>query len=114
MTDREIHILGGLSRDLSNKAIARELGLSNETVKWYIAKMLAKLGAQDRHQAVDRARAFGVLPMFQAKAWSNIMFTPGGPTRSEEHTSELQSLMRISYADFCVTKKKMYNSDNSN
>src|SRR3546814_2701968 len=26
--------------------------------------------------------------------------------RSEEHTSELQSLMRISYADFCVKKKK--------
>src|SRR3546814_3783155 len=26
--------------------------------------------------------------------------------RSEEHTSELQSLMRISYADFCFTKKK--------
>src|SRR3546814_9136709 len=28
------------------------------------------------------------------------------PTRSEEHTSELQSLMRISYAVFCLTKKK--------
>src|SRR3546814_10791789 len=27
-------------------------------------------------------------------------------TRSEEHTSELQSLMRISYADFCLKKKK--------
>src|SRR3546814_8653932 len=27
------------------------------------------------------------------------------PTRSEEHTSELQSLMRISYAVFCLTKK---------
>src|SRR3546814_1974496 len=27
-------------------------------------------------------------------------------TRSEEHTSELQSLMRISYAVFCLTKKK--------
>src|SRR3546814_8864438 len=26
-------------------------------------------------------------------------------TRSEEHTSELQSLMRISYADFCLKKK---------
>src|SRR3546814_6035286 len=26
--------------------------------------------------------------------------------RSEEHTSELQSLMRISYADFCLKKKK--------
>src|SRR3546814_8418987 len=29
-----------------------------------------------------------------------------GAGRSEEHTSELQSLMRISYAVFCLTKKK--------
>src|SRR3546814_6810724 len=29
-----------------------------------------------------------------------------GPTRSEEHTSELQSLMRISYAVFCLKKTK--------
>src|SRR3546814_4772107 len=29
-----------------------------------------------------------------------------GPPRSEEHTSELQSLMRISYAVFCLKKKK--------
>src|SRR3546814_9289882 len=28
--------------------------------------------------------------------------------RSEEHTSELQSLMRISYADFCLKKKKQH------
>src|SRR3546814_5004382 len=31
---------------------------------------------------------------------------PGGEKRSEEHTSELQSLMRISYAVFCLKKKK--------
>src|SRR3546814_7373886 len=31
---------------------------------------------------------------------------PTGLVRSEEHTSELQSLMRISYADFCLKKKK--------
>src|SRR3546814_10793830 len=31
---------------------------------------------------------------------------PGGAIRSEEHTSELQSLMRISYAVFCSKKKK--------
>src|SRR3546814_4015377 len=31
----------------------------------------------------------------------------GGPVRSEEHTSELQSLMRISYAVFCLKKKKV-------
>src|SRR3546814_3919536 len=30
---------------------------------------------------------------------------PGGGGRSEEHTSELQSLMRISYAVFCLKKK---------
>src|SRR3546814_6867330 len=30
----------------------------------------------------------------------------GGRARSEEHTSELQSLMRISYAVFCLKKKK--------
>src|SRR3546814_7334571 len=32
----------------------------------------------------------------------------GEPLRSEEHTSELQSLMRISYAVFCLKKKKKY------
>src|SRR3546814_4537197 len=31
-----------------------------------------------------------------------------GAMRSEEHTSELQSLMRISYAVFCLKKKKKY------
>src|SRR3546814_4558414 len=30
---------------------------------------------------------------------------PASPDRSEEHTSELQSLMRISYAVFCLKKK---------
>src|SRR3546814_9105804 len=35
---------------------------------------------------------------------------PTGTWRSEEHTSELQSLMRISYAVFCLKKKKkIYN-----
>src|SRR3546814_10733957 len=34
--------------------------------------------------------------------WQDL--TPAG--RSEEHTSELQSLMRISYAVFCLKKKK--------
>src|SRR3546814_8366333 len=34
--------------------------------------------------------------------------------RSEEHTSELQSLMRISYAVFCLKKKKKKNKKHSN
>src|SRR3546814_1823491 len=33
--------------------------------------------------------------------------------RSEEHTSELQSLMRISYAVFCLKKKKVTHVDNT-
>src|SRR3546814_1491751 len=40
---------------------------------------------------------------------SYILYGPlanGATTRSEEHTSELQSLMRISYAVFCLKKKK--------
>src|SRR3546814_1763669 len=34
-------------------------------------------------------------------------------TRSEEHTSELQSLMRISYAVFCLKKKKHNRNNNT-
>src|SRR3546814_2340288 len=37
---------------------------------------------------------------------STIYFNPAG--RSEEHTSELQSLMRISYAVFCLKKKNTH------
>src|SRR3546814_1356702 len=36
---------------------------------------------------------------------ATIAGTSFGRHRSEEHTSELQSLMRISYAVFCLTKK---------
>src|SRR3546814_2314713 len=35
-----------------------------------------------------------------------LLGPPGTGKRSEEHTSELQSLMRISYAVFCLQKKK--------
>src|SRR3546814_2606530 len=35
------------------------------------------------------------------------------PCRSEEHTSELQSLMRISYAVFCLKKKKTPTQDHT-
>src|SRR3546814_9069089 len=46
----------------------------------------------------------------------NLVATDGSPSpaqreRSEEHTSELQSLMRISYAVFCLKKKKQTDTD---
>src|SRR3546814_7779424 len=37
----------------------------------------------------------------------SVLNTPAASIRSEEHTSELQSLMRISYAVFCLKKKKI-------
>src|SRR3546814_5992892 len=40
--------------------------------------------------------------------FERLLFDVGG--RSEEHTSELQSLMRISYAVFCLKKKKHSNA----
>src|SRR3546814_10763915 len=40
--------------------------------------------------------------------------TLGRAGRSEEHTSELQSLMRISYAVFCLKKKKNNNQNTTN
>src|SRR3546814_10220933 len=42
------------------------------------------------------------LPVPKRADWHR---TIAGPGRSEEHTSELQSLMRISYAVFCLKKK---------
>src|SRR3546814_9975644 len=38
--------------------------------------------------------------------------TPASDSRSEEHTSELQSLMRISYAVFCLKKKNNTSHNN--
>src|SRR3546814_4493833 len=38
-------------------------------------------------------------------AWMLLLLPPSAFLRSEEHTSELQSLMRISYAVFCLKKK---------
>src|SRR3546814_3518817 len=41
------------------------------------------------------------------RLFSGAMLGIRNPTRSEEHTSDIQSLMRISYAVFCLKKKKI-------
>src|SRR3546814_4011654 len=46
------------------------------------------------------------LPLADALARLHALFADEAVLRSEEHTSELQSLMRISYAVFCLKKKK--------
>jgi DNA-binding NarL/FixJ family response regulator len=46
-----------VARGLTNKAIARELGLSPGTVKVHVERLLAKLGVTDRTQAAVMATA---------------------------------------------------------
>src|SRR3546814_3697296 len=64
----------------------------------------------------DHALDFGVISLsaqgYRYRSTRTVAPEPpmtpveGGNERSEEHTSELQSLMRISYAVFCLKKKK--------
>src|SRR3546814_10115624 len=58
------------------------------------------------------------VPVLFIQVGGSISFAPegDGEQRSEEHTSELQSLMRISYAVFCLKKKKkkMYQEHQTN
>src|SRR3546814_8219441 len=53
-------------------------------------------------------RAPAILP--SVPGGSLLSLQPPGRRRSEEHTSELQSLMRISYAVFCLKKKNKVNT----
>src|SRR3546814_4868738 len=69
-----------------------------------LAEILRRAGARragdgDRHAVPAAARTARVLAAPVRRH----------PARSEEHTSELQSLMRISYAVFCLKKKKKKN-----
>src|SRR3546814_1295070 len=47
-------------------------------------------------------------PRTERRRCARLSGQAGAARRSEEHTSELQSLMRISYAVFCLKKKKQY------
>ena len=58
---REHEVLGHIAAGLSNREIAETLFLSESTVKTHVSSLLSKLDAKRRTQAVERARAMGVL-----------------------------------------------------
>jgi DNA-binding NarL/FixJ family response regulator len=55
LTPRELDVLAAISAGFSNKAIARQLGISLHTVKFHIESLLRKLGARTRAEAVAKA-----------------------------------------------------------
>src|SRR3546814_9339294 len=61
----------------------------------------------DAATRASRRRFIGVVPAWDSEP-VRVTSNQRCPCRSEEHTSELQSLMRISYADVCLKKKKTY------
>ena len=63
LTPREVEVLHALAAGLGNKAIARELGISEHTAKFHVSQILAKLGAGSRAEAVSIAMRRGLLPL---------------------------------------------------
>jgi DNA-binding NarL/FixJ family response regulator len=61
LSPREQDVLAGLAEGLSNKQIARQLAISEHTVKFHINAILGKLGAQSRTEAVVRATRAGLI-----------------------------------------------------
>lgn len=65
LTPRESDVLAGLARGLTTRGIGRALHLSPKTVEVHIGKLLVKLGARNRAQAVSAASAHGLLGQSQ-------------------------------------------------
>src|SRR3546814_8675297 len=71
---------------------------------------LAGAGFRSLTEAIDTTTAAGRMMMQMVGSFAEFerAMIRERTSRSEEHTSELQSLMRISYAVFCLKKNKSY------
>jgi DNA-binding NarL/FixJ family response regulator len=63
LTAREGEVLGLIGRGLSNRLIARELHISEHTVKFHISSLYAKLGVGNRAEAVSRGARHGLISL---------------------------------------------------
>src|SRR3546814_5958687 len=69
-------------------------------------RSISRMAIVQEHKMILKALEKGVSEERLARALNVNITTIRDKRRSEEHTSELQSLMRISYAVFCLKKKK--------
>jgi DNA-binding NarL/FixJ family response regulator len=63
LTAREREVLERLTEGLSNKAIAAQLGISDQTVKFHVAAITGKLGVTNRTEAVRQALRRGLIAL---------------------------------------------------
>ena len=63
LTGRESEVLGLLGGGLSNKMIARELHISEHTVKFHISSLYSKLGVSNRAEAVSQGARHGLISL---------------------------------------------------
>jgi DNA-binding NarL/FixJ family response regulator len=63
LTARERELLAFVVQGLSNKAIARKMAISENTVKYYMKNILQKLGAQNRTEAAAHALRTGLVSL---------------------------------------------------
>lgn len=61
LTERERQTLRLIAEGYSNKGMARELGISAETVKWHLKQLYEKLQVSGRIQALNQAREWQLL-----------------------------------------------------
>src|SRR3546814_1060355 len=79
--------------------------------------LFRSVGSGGRLVIMRLLRAFYPVALREVERWAPLsapIVALAAHRRSEEHTSELQSLMRISYAVFCLKKKKIITNKHKN
>src|SRR3546814_10566105 len=110
----DMFVLAGTATTLSGVSAGDDLTVSSTGTMSVDNAATTGTGADGR-SLVYAACCSNPIPVLQivtsAPDLSNIPLS--SPARSEEHTSELQSLMRISYAVFCLKKKNQQQRRNN-